>query len=102
MAIDLPILLRAYATGLFPMADDRAAPSIFWVQPETRAILRSSDSPFDFDDLRYVEDVEASKAVTARSEPAIVISGSGMCEAGRILHHLRSSIEDEKATMPPV
>ncbi len=39
MAIDLPILLRAYATGLFPMADDRAAPSIFWVQPETRAIL---------------------------------------------------------------
>jgi leucyl/phenylalanyl-tRNA--protein transferase len=39
MAIDLPILLRAYATGLFPMADDREAPSIFWVQPEERAIM---------------------------------------------------------------
>lgn len=39
MAIDLPILLRAYAAGLFPMADDREAPSVFWVQPEKRAIL---------------------------------------------------------------
>lgn len=39
MAIDLPILLRAYAAGLFPMADDREAPSTFWVQPEKRAIL---------------------------------------------------------------
>jgi len=39
MAIDLPILLRAYAAGLFPMADDRAAQSVFWVQPEKRAIL---------------------------------------------------------------
>jgi leucyl/phenylalanyl-tRNA---protein transferase len=39
MAIDLPILLRAYAAGLFPMADDRGAQSVFWVQPEKRAIL---------------------------------------------------------------
>ena len=39
MAIDLPILLRAYAVGLFPMADDRQAGSVFWVEPERRAIL---------------------------------------------------------------
>jgi leucyl/phenylalanyl-tRNA--protein transferase len=39
MAIDLPILLRAYAAGLFPMADDRAAQSVFWVQPDKRAVL---------------------------------------------------------------
>ncbi|MBT2185378.1 leucyl/phenylalanyl-tRNA--protein transferase [Sphingobium nicotianae] len=39
MAIDLPILLRAYAVGLFPMADDRKAGSVFWVEPERRAIL---------------------------------------------------------------
>lgn len=39
MAIDLPILLRAYTAGLFPMADDRDAQSIFWVQPEKRAII---------------------------------------------------------------
>lgn len=39
MAIDLPILLRAYSVGLFPMADDRKDDSIFWVEPEQRAIL---------------------------------------------------------------
>jgi len=39
MSIDLPILLRAYAVGLFPMADDRKARSVFWVEPERRAIL---------------------------------------------------------------
>jgi leucyl/phenylalanyl-tRNA--protein transferase len=39
MAIDLPTLLRAYAAGLFPMADDREAPSVYWVQPEKRAIM---------------------------------------------------------------
>ena len=39
MAIDLPILLRAYAVGLFPMADDRQAGSVFWVEPDRRAIM---------------------------------------------------------------
>jgi leucyl/phenylalanyl-tRNA--protein transferase len=39
MSIDLPILLRAYAAGLFPMADDREAASVFWVRPEQRAIM---------------------------------------------------------------
>lgn len=39
MAIDLPILLRAYAAGLFPMADDRGAQSVFWVQPDNRAVM---------------------------------------------------------------
>jgi metallo-beta-lactamase family protein len=66
---------------------------------ETRALLRGNDSPFEFDDLRYIEDVEASKAVSSRTEPCIVISASGMCEAGRILHHLRSSIEDDASAV---
>jgi leucyl/phenylalanyl-tRNA---protein transferase len=39
MSIDLPILLRAYAAGLFPMADDRDAKSVYWVRPEERAVL---------------------------------------------------------------
>ncbi|MFO0588659.1 MAG: MBL fold metallo-hydrolase [Polyangiaceae bacterium] len=66
---------------------------------ETRALLRGNCSPFEFDDLSYIEDAEGSKAVSSRPEPAIVISASGMCEAGRILHHLKSSIEDEKSTV---
>jgi metallo-beta-lactamase family protein len=66
---------------------------------ETRALLRGRDSPFDFADLHYVEDVEDSKAIDSRTGPSIIISASGMCEAGRILHHLKSSIEDEKNTV---
>ena len=66
---------------------------------ETRALMRGKDSPFEFSDLRYVEDVEGSKEITAKSDPAIVIAASGMCEAGRILHHLKSAVEDEKNTV---
>lgn len=66
---------------------------------ETRALMRGHDSPFDFPDLRYIDDVEDSKALDHEQGPAIIISASGMCEAGRILHHLRASIEDEKSTV---
>lgn len=66
---------------------------------ETRALIQSDRSPFEFDNLRYVSDKEASKGITASSEAAIIISASGMCEAGRVLHHLKSTIEDEKNTI---
>ncbi|MFT3769561.1 MAG: MBL fold metallo-hydrolase [Minicystis sp.] len=66
---------------------------------ETRALMRNHDSPFDFPEVRYVDDVEGSKAIDAEPGPAIIISASGMCEAGRILHHLKGAIEDEKSTV---
>jgi metallo-beta-lactamase family protein len=66
---------------------------------ETRDMMRAHDSPFDFPDLRYVESVEDSKAIDADPEPSIVISASGMCEAGRVLHHLKGAIEDAKNTV---
>jgi len=66
---------------------------------ETRELIQGRNSPFSFDKLRYLEDVEDSKAVTGNDSPAIIISASGMCEAGRILHHLRSTIEDRKNTV---
>jgi metallo-beta-lactamase family protein len=66
---------------------------------ETRAMLRGPTSPFDFDNLHYVDDVEGSKAIDADQAPSIIISASGMCEAGRILHHLKSTIEDDKNTV---
>ena len=67
--------------------------------PETRAMLRGNDSPFEFDQLSYIEDKEDSKAISTSPEPCIIISASGMCEAGRILHHLRSTVEDDKNTV---
>jgi metallo-beta-lactamase family protein len=66
---------------------------------ETRQMMRGDDSPFEFDDLTYVEDKELSKRVSSSGEPAVVISASGMCEAGRVLHHLRTAVEDPKNTV---
>lgn len=72
---------------------------IFKLHPEcydadARALLQGQDSPFEFDGLRYISDVADSKALDASSEPAVIISASGMCEAGRVVHHLRASVED--------
>ncbi len=66
---------------------------------ETRAMMSGHDSPFDFPDLHYVDSVEDSKAIDADPEPSIIVSASGMCEAGRILHHLKASVEDPKNTI---
>ena len=66
---------------------------------ETRALIQSKDSPFEFEDLVYVGDKEESKALDASNEPSVIISASGMCEAGRIVHHLKATIEDEKNTV---
>jgi metallo-beta-lactamase family protein len=66
---------------------------------ETYALLVGGDSPFDFDGLHYVSDKEESKALAASAGPHIIISASGMCEAGRILHHLREGIEDSRNTI---
>ena len=57
------------------------------------------DNPFMFPGLKYVTQVEDSKAINASREPCIIISASGMCEAGRILHHLRNNIGNEKNTI---
>lgn len=66
---------------------------------ETRALVQGKDSPFDFEDLRYVHEKEESKAIDSEREPSIIIAASGMCEAGRILHHLKATIESERNTV---
>jgi metallo-beta-lactamase family protein len=77
---------------------------IFRMHPEcyddnARALLRGQDSPFQFDGLKYVSDVEASKAIDLEERPSIIIAASGMCEAGRVLHHLRTTISDSRNTV---
>jgi metallo-beta-lactamase family protein len=52
--------------------------------------------PFGFRRLTYVRSVEGSKELNFLREPAIIVSASGMAEAGRILHHLKNNIEDER------
>ena len=60
----------------------------------TRAMLAKGDDPFDFRGLRFLSTVEESMALNAKEGPMVVISASGMCEGGRILHHLKNGIEN--------
>ncbi|WP_031500840.1 MBL fold metallo-hydrolase RNA specificity domain-containing protein [Bryobacter aggregatus] len=54
---------------------------------------------FGFSRLRYIKDVADSKALNDIRGPFIVISASGMCEAGRVVHHLRNTIADPRNTV---
>ena len=58
--------------------------------------LRSGSNPFAFALLRYITELEDSKALNGRPGPMVIISASGMCEGGRILHHLAHNIEDPR------
>lgn len=64
-----------------------------------KMFLENKDGILGFDLLRYVKDVEESKSLNNKIGPMIVISASGMCEHGRILHHLKNSIEDSRNTV---
>ncbi len=68
---------------------------------EVQQFLAAADQrdPFGFHRLTYVREVEQSKELNFMREPAIIISASGMCEAGRILHHLKNNIEDSRNTV---
>lgn len=58
-----------------------------------------TDNPFSFPGLTCTPSVEESQKVNAMQEPAIIIAGSGMCNAGRIRHHLKHGIWDAKNTV---
>jgi metallo-beta-lactamase family protein len=66
---------------------------------EIQAHLRLSHDPFGLDQIHYIRDAEESKKLNGLSIPCMIISASGMCEAGRILHHLVNTIEDPRNTI---
>lgn len=57
------------------------------------------ENPFGFGELRYTHSADESKKLNEIRQPCIIISASGMCEAGRIRHHLRNNITDPKNTI---
>lgn len=66
---------------------------------ETRAFLEEHGDVFGWNGVRMVSSREESMRLNSLRGPAIIISSSGMCEAGRILHHLKNHIEDERNTI---
>ena len=66
---------------------------------ETSELLTKGVDVFGFSNLTYTQSVEESKALNSIKGPCMIISASGMCEAGRILHHLANNIEDPRTTI---
>jgi len=64
-----------------------------------RAFEERDGEPFGFDRLHYVVTVEQSRALNERRAPCIVIAASGMCEGGRILHHLQHGLPEARNTV---
>ena len=66
---------------------------------EIRKYLTDGEDPFGFHRLTYVRDVAESKKLNSLRGPCVIITASGMCEGGRVLHHLRNNIEDPRNTI---
>ncbi len=90
--VDSPLAVNV--TDIFrdhPECFDEEATSFMLADPHGSAL--------GFDLLTYTRSVDESKAINFIDEPVIIISASGMAETGRILHHLRNNIEDERNTV---
>ncbi len=81
-----------------PLAVDATA--VFRMHPEifdqAERFIASTKSILDFPMVRYVRDVNDSKKLNQLNGPAVIIAASGMCEAGRILHHLANNVGDHR------
>ncbi len=95
---DLPVFVDS------PLAIDATA--IYRLHPEAydeeleQFLARDRyNDPFGFAMMRYTRSTNESKELNFLREPAVIISASGMAEAGRILHHLKNNIEDSRNTI---
>ncbi|HHB52349.1 MAG TPA: MBL fold metallo-hydrolase [Saprospiraceae bacterium] len=80
------------------------ATTIFGIHPECydsdlNEYLLIDDNPFGFNKLTYVKNVDVSKSLNDKKEPCIIISASGMMNAGRVKHHLFNNIDNPKNTL---
>lgn len=106
---DLHLLWDAKKIPAIPIVIDSPLASkvteIFMKHPECYdqkmydEFLGRAHNPFQFSLVRYTESVEESKSLNAVPGPMIIMAGSGMCEGGRIRHHLKNHIEDPRATV---
>ena len=86
-----------------PMAVN--ATSIFQIHQECysddvhEAFLQHHKNPFGFGSLNFVNSVEESKALNKKEGPMIIVSADGMCECGRVVHHLANNISDPRNTI---
>ena len=82
--VDSPLAIEA--TSVFLQCDTEC------FDKETVALIQNGINPIYFDDLRFSVTSDDSKAINLSDEPKVIISASGMCEAGRIRHHLKHNL----------
>jgi metallo-beta-lactamase family protein len=85
--VDSPLSL--HATDIYKKHPEALKPTI-------NDTMCNNENPFGMNNLTYVTGAEESKQLNERQEPMIIISASGMCEGGRIRHHLKNNIGDAK------
>ena len=66
---------------------------------DVKEAMEKGDNPLEFPGLRFTQTVEESKVLNESNEPAIILSASGMCEVGRIKHHLKHNIWNPNSTI---
>jgi metallo-beta-lactamase family protein len=89
--MDSPLAIRA--TNIFDMSSSQ------FFDDEMNALLRQGINPISFEDLKLCLTTEESKQINFEKRPCVIISASGMCEAGRIRHHLKHNIWKENSTI---
>lgn len=82
--VDSPLAIEA--TSVFLQCDSS------YVDEDMRRIIRSGENPLCFDGLHLAVSQEESKAINEDKTPKVIISASGMCDAGRIRHHLKHNL----------
>ena len=75
----------------------KAYPKYF--NKKIQKLLEIDEDPFDFEGLRYIKSVEESKALNEDLHPKVIISASGMADAGRVKHHIKNNIDNPKNTI---
>ena len=89
--VDSPLAVEA--TGIFLQCD------LDFVDDEMAAIVRRGENPLVFPGLHTSVSTDESKAINADAEPKVIISASGMCDAGRIRHHLKHNLWRPECTI---
>jgi metallo-beta-lactamase family protein len=101
-------LLRAGRLPEVPICVDSplaaSATEVFRLHPEcfdeqTLELLQADPELFAGQHIRYLHSVEESRQLNSEPGPVVIVAASGMCEAGRILHHLKHHIEDPRTTI---
>jgi metallo-beta-lactamase family protein len=77
---------------------------VFQLHPDyfnsrVRQEIAEGQNPFELLNLKFIRDQRESKSLNTDKRPMIIMAGSGMCESGRVLHHLKNSIEEKRNTV---